>query len=188
MAGAFGRGEGWMDSVFFSVKRAHHSVLKFSRRALAGFGITPARFDLLFAVADAGDGITQRALRMILGVARSTISEMLGALERIGLVERSECFDGRTRAVALTKRGRALFRSVSDQLLDSGFVSVTVDGIVSGGDAAVDPYPERSTVMRYCALLRSAFGDFATRELYAWHVDEYLDALRDINDESVVFQ
>jgi hypothetical protein len=39
-----------MHEAFFSLKRAHHSVLRIGRPLLLDMGLTPARFDLLFAL------------------------------------------------------------------------------------------------------------------------------------------
>lgn len=161
-----------MDQVFFSFKRAHHAGLRFTRSVLLEFGLTPARFDMLTAV-DAAR--TQSGVQRLLGLARATISEMLQRLEELGLVRRWK--SGRTKTVLLTEEGRDRFRRACDACLHSGDVPVAVDAVLTEFDATVDPTLVRSEIEGLCGLLRRAFGDGATQELYLWHPDEYLDAL-----------
>jgi len=47
MGGAGGRG---MDHIFFSLKRVHHGSLRVGHDLTKEFGLTPARFDLLFVL------------------------------------------------------------------------------------------------------------------------------------------
>jgi len=78
--------------------------------------MTPARFDLVrVLVRDAAFngkvGQFQSALWKALGVSRATVSRMLGALEKLGLVRRSVMRkDRRLRWVELTQEGAAWFR------------------------------------------------------------------------------
>ena len=109
MTGAFRR---TMDAILFGFKRAHHVSLRFGRELLTPFGLTPARFDALFALHELreedGRSTRQCDLRRELGVARSTISRMLRSLERLGLVERGH--RRYTRGVSLTRLGASLMR------------------------------------------------------------------------------
>ncbi len=171
-----------MDQVFFAVKRAHHAVLKFSRRALARFGVTPARFDMMQAIM-LFDGATQLELRKWLGLARSSVSEMLAALERTGLIWRMR--HRRTRMVFLSQKGEALFERVFDACLNTGDVPVMVDGVLTDYDAEKDSLQKRFEVHDLCARLRSAFGDSARSDLYPWwHPDEWLEAIHELVDLS----
>ena len=159
-----------MDRLFFVVKRAHHATLKFARPILADFGLTPARFDLLYALTERGIDNTQIAIRRALGVARSTISEMLSALERIGLVERTrDGNDRRTWRITLTPAGRAALDAVVDATMHRGFVPVTVDGILI--DGFCDEAQQRETIEYALGLLRNAFGDRASPPMYEEDLD-----------------
>lgn len=160
-----------MDPVFFALKRAHHSTLKFLRPMLASLGLTPARFDLLYVVAESTDGVPQSALRKALGVARATISEMLLSLERIGLVVRERATDRRTWSVRLTAKAiTALWRAI-DIGMHSGFVPLTVDGALTRRDAERDSYDSRIALDDYLGSLRRACGDTVQRDLYEWDLD-----------------
>jgi DNA-binding MarR family transcriptional regulator len=97
-----------MDAILFGLKRAHHASLRFGHEVLAPFGLTPARFDVMFALHREGGFMAQRQLRRRLGIARSTMARMLVSLERIGLLERSP--RQYTRSVQVTRLGAAVIR------------------------------------------------------------------------------
>jgi len=105
-----------MNGALFGMKRAHHDSLRVSRRILAGTGMTPARFDLVQVLArcaayDGKVGQFQSVLWKVLGVSRATVSRMVGALEKLGLVRRVVMRkDRRQRWVELTREGAACFR------------------------------------------------------------------------------
>lgn len=160
-----------MDRIFFVVKRAHHATLKFARPILAEFGLTPARFDLLYALTEDGIGRTQMALRHALGVARATISEMLSALERIGLVARTRDRDRRTWRVMLTDAGRAALDAAVEATMHSGFVPVAVDGILTERDCDVSELERRESLEYALNHLRRAFGESASRRMYEQDLD-----------------
>jgi DNA-binding MarR family transcriptional regulator len=168
-----------MDQVFFSVKRAHHATLRFSRKVLATCGLTPARFDFLRAVLQFGS-CTQFELRQSLGLARSTISEMLATLERIGLIRRMRY--RRTRLIFATDAGERIYQRVFDECLNPGWVALTVDAVLSRYDPEVDSLNERFTVQSVCNRLRRAFGDPVEQDLYGWwHPDEWLCAVGEVD-------
>jgi len=103
-----------MNTVFFGLKRAYYGTLRGMRKPLKKLGLTPARVDLLTAVARSGErtlGLRvclQRELRDVLGVVASTLTQMIQALEKLGLVKRSWAHDRRFRVVELTERGKEL--------------------------------------------------------------------------------
>ena len=165
-----------MDQVFFSLKRAHHSVLRFTRPMLAEFGLTPARFDLL-TVLELDP--TQSGVQRMLGLARATVSEMLARLEELGLVTRMRF--RRTKMIFRTRKAEQLMQRAWDACLNSGYVPMTVDGVLTGFDPEIEPFVRRDRVESLCGRFRRAFHDFATAEIYAWHPDEYLDALEFFN-------
>jgi len=108
--------EAGMNGALFGMKRAHQDAQRVCRRILVGTGMTPARFDLVqVLVRDAAYngkvGQFQSALWKTLGVSRATVSRMLGALEKMGLVRRLIMRkDRRLRWVELTRRGAEWFR------------------------------------------------------------------------------
>ena len=59
-----------MHALFFSFKRVHHRILAHGRNLLDRVHITPARFDMLFAIRQLTECIptTQRDLRKKLGM------------------------------------------------------------------------------------------------------------------------
>ncbi len=101
-----------MHQVAFGAKRAFHGCLRASRKLLASFGLTAARFDLLYALArhhlrsKVPPAMWQSTLRREVGVSAGVVSRMLRSLEDLGWVTRTRCFyDGRQREVALTASG-----------------------------------------------------------------------------------
>lgn len=170
-----------MEAIFYATKRAHHSALKFGRAKLSPYGLTPARFDLLFLIAQRVVDNTQRALRIALGYARATISEMLASIEARGWIIRTrDTRDRRTHLVTLTAAGLALVNRAHDECVNSGDVQMVVDAMLAQNDPTTDPYAAQEAFQDWCTIIRSAFGDFARFELYAWHPDEYLADLMTI--------
>jgi DNA-binding MarR family transcriptional regulator len=174
-----------MDAVFFSLKRGFHATLRCGRPLLARFGLTPARFDVLYALSDSRISTTQSELRKALGVARATLCEMLGALERLKWIIRSrDRNDRRTHQVTLSAAGRDVLERAYAGSVSSGLVPVSVDAALSVRDPLVDTFEIQEYLLDICQRIRKFFGDTATRELYAWHPDEYLSALAGVARES----
>jgi DNA-binding MarR family transcriptional regulator len=108
--------------------------------------------------------MAQGALQTALGVVKSTMSEALAKMEKLGLVARTR----RTRAgrdVILTDRGRTT-------LEESYRARMEVDDIVSVGFGAYwEPDKERLWVLaleRLCKSVRRMFGERRARRLYDW--------------------
>lgn len=119
---------GGMHEIFFGLKRVVHGTLRVGHELTREYGLTPARFDLLFELKSWTDvnspsyPVSQRALRTLLGVSAPVVSRMLRSLEKLGLVWRGPRTSryGTSRAVRLTVRGRALIRRASKRLVYSG--------------------------------------------------------------------
>jgi DNA-binding MarR family transcriptional regulator len=156
-----------MDRVFFELKRGHIETVKFGRRVLSGFGLTPARFDVLYAITTTAR-MTQSQVRRALGVARATLSEMLGVLEQLGLVARTQANeDRRTRIVSLTKKGSAMLSRAADAILHNGFMPLLVDAALSRRDLErYDSDGERQSLTRAIFHLLDDFGLDTPRSLY----------------------
>jgi DNA-binding MarR family transcriptional regulator len=176
-----------MDAIFFQVKRAYYATLNFTRPSLRGFGLTPARFDLIIALLKGGHRATQSMIRRKLGVARSTVSRMLAAMEKAGLVTRErDPRDGRERCVELTAEGWRRFRDARRDLFYSGITALAVDCTLArdkwftptlGYSFPIENVPQLDAVGMHCHeqrdnltdylfALRTAFGDTAAALFY----------------------
>ena len=144
-----------MDAVMFRVKAAHLASQRFGRRLLRGFGLTPARFDLMNALGR--DGMRQSELWKQLNVVRSVISEMLGALLELGWVKRSRAPDGRTWRVQLTKAGRDVFERAYDRWVESGDVALAMDAALCGRHVELDADRKRLELIDACDTLDAEF-------------------------------
>ncbi len=169
--------EGGMTPLFFGTKRAYYATLRVTRRLLARFGLTPARFDLLYALFRVPHHFCyQSDLRKALGVARSTISKMVTSLQGIGLVERLPPLeDMRQVDVQLTPEGRRRVSRAFRSLVRTGLIDLTTDSALTP-DPHHWPHPKacsraRRWLSRLHSRLRNTFGDFAT--LHAAEGDPY---------------
>ncbi len=171
-----------MLELLFSFKRAYLTGVRHMTEALRAHGLTPARLDVLRLLLE---GVTtQRELRRALGVARSTISRMLAAMVRRGLVVRSSRAEQRaTKYLAIAPDVAALLEGLLPPL----------EGAVKAGVAtALRMRPHHHFRWFFEAVasaeyeissLRSALGDRATRDrtpmlsyfeddfFYAWVAD-----------------
>ena len=93
------------------------AYLTMHRRAnvvFSRFGLTADQFVLLTALAGGG-GVTQKELARLTHSDPNTISEMLGRLERRGLIRREHrADDGRALRVSLTEDGGAAQRRATE--------------------------------------------------------------------------
>jgi DNA-binding MarR family transcriptional regulator len=65
------------------------------------------------------DGVRPSVLAERAGISKQAMNQLLGSLEDLGYVVRSDAPDqGRTRIVRFTKRGRAAYASIHDILRD----------------------------------------------------------------------
>ena len=105
-----------MHAGYFGLKRAYYGSLKVTRKKLADMGLTAARFDLLYLLAERPEQPRSQAkLIRILGVTPPVVSRMLKSLRERGLVERTRHDrDRRKWLVTLTTSGRALIRRAMD--------------------------------------------------------------------------
>jgi DNA-binding MarR family transcriptional regulator len=96
-----------MNDIHFGLKRAYQSSMRLAETALAGLGVTPARFEMIYFVSRKRSTLSQRDLQRTLDVSAATVSRMLKSLEALGLVEREVMDDDhRRRNVVLTEAGR----------------------------------------------------------------------------------
>jgi DNA-binding MarR family transcriptional regulator len=116
-----------MHLVFFGLKRAHHGVLRVTRRQLGELGLTPARFDLLYAVLERWSP-PQVDLCHALGVSAPTVSRMVSSLQQLGLVVRQAApEDRRLRCVVLSEAGRRCIEGAIARFIGEGRAQRLVD-------------------------------------------------------------
>ncbi len=171
-----------MHAIFFGLKRAWHGCLRITRRTLAAMGLTAARFDLLYALRK-DLSCTQRELRLMLGVNRTTISRMLCSLEALGLITRRPVRrrGHLTREVELTAQGRRRIGLAVRNLIDSGAAKLAVDSAIAGSPQQGTPSQGWCDDMAslhacevmdsYLRAIRHAYRDSATL-YYRWHPDD----------------
>jgi DNA-binding MarR family transcriptional regulator len=70
-----------MDAVFFGIKRAFHGTLRVMRWPLHCYGLTSARFDMMWAIYKTPmRRARQSEVRRMLGVSAPTVSRMVKSL------------------------------------------------------------------------------------------------------------
>jgi DNA-binding MarR family transcriptional regulator len=120
-----------MHTLFYSLRRADLQSLAFQRSILREFGITPARYLMLFVIGTVGMELGaksrwmfQSGIRRKLGVSRMTVSVMLRSLEEEGWVKRTRerAGDKRQIMVQLTERAMRLLRDVHRKVIRPGVV------------------------------------------------------------------
>jgi DNA-binding MarR family transcriptional regulator len=98
-----------MHAAFFGLKRAYWGSLGATRKRLTEMGLTAARFDLLYLLAEVPSQVPrrQRTLVKALGVSPPVVSRMLKSLRELNLVvRRRDSADRRSWLVHLTSEGR----------------------------------------------------------------------------------
>ena len=111
-----------MHRVTWDVKRVFLGLTKVRRKLMERWGLTPARFDMLFAIrCERQFWFPQRKLRELLGVCASAISRMIDSLVEIGfLVRRRVEGDKRRRELKITKHGKRTLRCMFGHIIKSG--------------------------------------------------------------------
>ena len=137
-----------MDDLLFAFKRVHLAGNRNALKLLAAFGVTPARFDLMRVLyGNRTFSMQQSWLRGELGVARATLSKMLKALEKAGLVERKpDEFDRRTKRVTLTYAARSLVWNVLVALVRTREIAKVIDAALERHPTKVEAAVERKNV------------------------------------------
>jgi DNA-binding MarR family transcriptional regulator len=162
-------------AIFFGMKRAFQSSLKIARRMLARFGITPARFDLMYVLQSthAFNRMKQCHVWLTLGVTGATVSRMVKSLVGLGLVVRTPgVADKRQRYLYLSDLGRRVLGMAMKETMDSG----DAHGIVCR--AVVPRYFDPASCIHDLAQFEErligvceSFADRG-RVFYPWHPDD----------------
>ena len=159
-----------MHAISFAIKRLQHRTLAIARRLLKGLVLTPARFDMLYALAHHGNRrLLQSKLRRILGVSAPTVCRMAQSLESLGLIRREQdMLDKRQRIVWLTDLGSYFLvyciREVADAMSFMLTLAIGVDWYLDS--AFVDLLEFADIVHR----IRRSMNDTALLD-YPWHPD-----------------
>lgn len=128
-----------MHAAFFEVKTAHLSAQVVARPLARQVGLTPARFDLLFAVKQARPypGRRQDELARMLHVSTSNVSRMVRALVRLGWIERQrDRDDGRTWRLRLTERAQEVFNGEAQFPMKGAYKAVR--RLMCNGESVVE--------------------------------------------------
>jgi DNA-binding MarR family transcriptional regulator len=101
-----------MHTIPFGIKRTFHGFLRITRPWFRHFTLTPARFDLLYAIQrDGRDRKLQSEITRILGVTAPTVSRMIDSLVELRFLRREvDRIDRRERIVILTQEGSRILR------------------------------------------------------------------------------
>ena len=98
-----------MHDVAFTIKRAHLRTTHIAQRCVRRFGLTPARYDMMYAIWQ-HRATRQSDLWSLFHVSRTTVSRMLIALEGLGLVQRTRRRGRTSCALELTTKGQDIIR------------------------------------------------------------------------------
>jgi DNA-binding MarR family transcriptional regulator len=106
--------------------------MRFQRDWAGEYGLTPARLDMLIAIAWHRRGMSQRDLILTLDVVPPVVTRMLKALAKLGLVRRGvHPTDRRMRWVRVTKLCRQVLRAIYADLFYFGLTEVWVRSLVA---------------------------------------------------------
>jgi DNA-binding MarR family transcriptional regulator len=169
-----------MNAHFFGTKRAFHAILRVMRKPLSSFGLTSARYDMLYAIyGGVPEGlepsdclVEQSELPDLLGVHKSVVSRMLRSLERLGLITRERSAgDRRQLWVELTEAGVARLRDAA-RCLARASQRLLCTAICFGRRRDLDErFRHMDAYETYLRVVRREFGDSAWLA-YPWHPDD----------------
>jgi DNA-binding MarR family transcriptional regulator len=166
-----------MHAIFFGTKRAFHATLRIVRKPLKAYGLTSARFDLLWILEGAsGERALQSTLRKMLGVTAPTVSRMVKSLEALGLVRTERArIDRRQRYVELTKAGLERIRAAAECFvrgrIGKRILRRTFGTGWTGGRRTDEAFRQTSELEDMLRCVRAMCGDTATLH-YPGHPDD----------------
>lgn len=160
-----------MHFMAFAFKRAHYTSLRVSRKYAEPFGLTPARFDMLYAISRNRLELSQASLARVLGLSDVTVSRMLRMLEGLGLIRRSVYWrDRRAKSVWLTNAGRRrlylVLRKLKRRPLQFAFMRVVT---CAKGFSRFLQLDDAYWLVR---RMTERLGDGATLKYPTWHPDD----------------
>ena len=98
-----------INNVLGQIEGAYHDVI-------VRFGLSDSVFDILYLLAEEGEGCSQNCLCTLGGMSKTTVNSAIRKMEREGLVA-LEAGDGRTSRVFLTEAGRVLQRDTACRIM-----------------------------------------------------------------------
>ena len=161
-----------MHQLLFSLKRTHLRALALQRHAIRTFPLTPARFDMLFAMRKhAGPDFKQSDLRRLLGINSATTSRMAISLEKLGFLEREIYpYDRRQLLIRLTEEGARVLAAVEYEVVDYGMIEFGVTCAFAVKWYSPDAFSELYDLEDRFAYARGQLFDRATF-YYPFHPD-----------------
>jgi DNA-binding MarR family transcriptional regulator len=160
-----------MHHIFFATKRVHHRSLA-KMRPLAGvFGLTPARFDMLYAIAPHAYGISQVDLCRVLGVTGATVSRMARSLQDLGFIVRARCTsDKRKLRSRLSEIGRRIFEAARRIIIEEDVIEPIVRRAFAVKWSTQESFAELLSFDAFLFRGRRRMHDTATL-YYPWYPD-----------------
>jgi DNA-binding MarR family transcriptional regulator len=144
----------------FNTKQAHLSTLRLYRIFAQPLGLTPARMDMLRAIAIRSVPITQSELWRHLSVCKSVVSVMVRSLEKLGFIERTRnLMDGRTFDVKVTESGRAALRELFFETRTHGLLRCAFLAPFARPDKPIENWEhELRELSAIASKIRAGFG------------------------------
>ncbi len=150
-----------MHFLSFSLKRTHLRTLALVRPWLRGSRITPARYDLLYALRRMNCSVAQCTLRRAVGLAAATVSRTLKRLEALGLIRREPTMhDRRMKLVTFTGRGFAEFERVRRDVFWPGHLTIAYASALGPQSRQIGARLRRLNALH--GQIARFFGDGAT--------------------------
>lgn len=164
-----------MHSVLFNMKRAYYRSLRVPRHALKEYGLTPARFDLLYALYKNAHHECFRAdLVAVLGTVKSNVWRLCDAVEKLGFAKPDwEAW----RIIKLTRAGIEVVERI---LFECGaMIDDLVQGIASAHARRAarpkdKPWNKQARFAAALTRVRAALDD---KHLFDIYDDEYRERL-----------
>jgi DNA-binding MarR family transcriptional regulator len=98
-----------INNILGQIGGAYHDVV-------VRFGLSDSVFDILYLLAEEGEGCSQNRLCTVGGMSKTTVNSAIRKMEREGLVA-LEAGDGRTTRVFLTEAGRTLQQDTACRIM-----------------------------------------------------------------------
>jgi DNA-binding MarR family transcriptional regulator len=153
------------------MKRGYLRGVSFARKLLQPFGLTPARFDVLFLLRKGWKH--QSAICRHLGLHPSTVSKLLKKIDDVLVYRNCDWENHREVVVKLSAAGRAALEAAAAALVDNGALDAYVEWAVAGPNRHKAKRPVATLNFEEALLrLRRALLDSA-RLLYVFEPEEH---------------
>jgi DNA-binding MarR family transcriptional regulator len=142
--------EATMIPTVLCLKRAFHSTVGVGLTMLQPLGLTPSRYELMFAIkCQRQIWYPQRELLDLLGIAASTLSRMIDALVDCGyLLRRRDPEDGRRNQLRLTLNGRRAVAYAFRAFVKSGAAEYVFGrGLTDSLDGSIASFERRKEAL-----------------------------------------